>query len=247
MPVIDAPMSEVSVQYDQHSKRFLLMTLSGEDIVLHTATNPEGPWSPAQTVASSADYPALYGGYFHPWNKDGEIYFAMSQWNPYNVYLMHMRLDEDGTIIDPNLIVDPSFERSATVGDGTGGTWGAKPNSGIDTAPGGAFTGDRNIFVRYNSGWRDVWQDVTVEPNTSYRLTGFLRTSTSSDNGYFGVRQLDGTVLGEAHFVSVGAWTRFTVEVDTGANDQVQVFGGVWTNSGDIWLQLDDVALVRAP
>lgn len=247
VPVIDAPMSEVSVQYDEHSKRFLLMTLSGEDIVLHTAKNPEGPWSAAQTVASSTDYPALYGGYFHPWNEDGEIYFTMSQWNPYNVYLMHMRLDKNGKIVDPNLVVDPSFERSDALGTGTDGTWGAKPNSGIDTAPAGGFTGDRNVFVRYNSGWRDIWQDVAVEPNTSYRLTGFLRTSTNSDNGYFGVRQLDGTVLGEAHFVSVGAWTRFTVDVETGANDRVQVFGGVWTNSGDIWLQMDDVALVRSP
>lgn len=246
-PVMDAPMSEMSVQYDKYSGRFLMMTLSGEDIVLRTATSPQGPWTPAQTVASSTDYPALYGGYFHPWNKNGEIYFAMSQWNPYNVYLMHLRIDKQGNIIDPNLIADASFERSTTLGDGTGGTWGAKPNSGIDNQPAAGFTGDRLAFVRYNSGWRDIWQDVAVKPGESYRLTGFVKTSTNSDNGYFGARSLDGTVIAEAHFYSVGSWTRFTVEFDAGSSDAVQVFAGVWTNSGDIWLQLDDVSLTRVP
>jgi hypothetical protein len=246
-PVLDAPMSEMSVQWDDYSKRFLMMTLSGEDIVMRTAQSPEGPWTPAQTVASSTDYPALYGGYFHPANKNGEIYLTMSQWNPYNVYLMHLRIDRNGQIIDPNLVTDPSFERSATLGDGTGGTWGAKPNSGIDNAPAAGFTGDHRVFVRYNQGWRDIWQDVAVQPNTTYRLTGFIRTSTNSDNGYFGARAPDGTVISEAHFVSVGAWTRFTVTFDSGDRSQVQLYGGVWTNSGDIWMQMDDVALVRVP
>ena len=54
-PIIDAPVSELSVQYDKFSKKFLLMTLSGEDIVLRTAKDPQGPWSAPQTVASSAD------------------------------------------------------------------------------------------------------------------------------------------------------------------------------------------------
>lgn len=171
----------------------------------------------------------------------------MSQWNPYNVYLMHLRIDRNGTIVDPNLVSDPSFERATTLGDGTNGTWGGKPNSGIDNVPAGGFTGDHRAFVRYNQGWRDLWQDVAVQPHTSYRLTGFLRTSVNSDVGYFGARSLDGTVISEAHFVSVGAWTRFTVTFDSGDRDTVQLYGGVWTNSGDIWMQLDDVALVRVP
>lgn len=246
-PVLEAPMSEMSVQYDAYSDRFLMMTLAGEDIVMRTAESPEGPWTPAQTVASSTDYPALYGGYFHPWSKDGEIYFTMSQWNPYNVYLMHLRIDRDGSIIDPNLVTDASFERSSAFGDGTGGTWGATANAGIDTAPAAGFTGDRRAYVRYNEGWQNVWQDVAVEPGERYRLTGFLRTSVNSDAGYFGARSLEGEVIAEAHFRSVGSWTRFTVEFDAGDREAVQVFGGVWTNSGDIWMQLDDVSLTRIP
>lgn len=244
-PVIDAPVSELSVQYDAFSKRFLLMTLSGEDIVLRTATSPEGPWSAPQTVASSADYPGLYGGYFHPWNKDGVIYFTMSQWSPYNVYLMRMQIDGDGNIVNPNLVANPSFERAGAIGDGTGGTWACSPNCGVDTAPASAFTGDHNAFVRYNSGWRNLWQNVPVEPDTQYRLTGWVRTSPNSDNGYFGARTTSGQVISEAHFVSFGPWTKLTVDFDSGSLDTVQVFAGVWTNSGDIWLQLDDVAVIR--
>ena len=244
-PIIDAPASELSVFYDDYSKRFLLMTLSGQDIVMRTATTPTEAWTEPQTVASSADYPGLYGGFIHPWSEDGEIYFSMSQWGPYNAYLMRMQIDQQGTIVNPNLLSDPSFERGTVMGDGTGGTWGCKPNCGIDTAPARAFTGDRNAFVRYNSGWRDLWQDVSVEPGADYRLTGWIRTSTNSDAGFFGARTLDGTVLSEAHFVSVGPWTKFTVDFNSGEHDAVQAFAGVWTNSGDIWMQADEFSLVR--
>lgn len=245
VPILDAPVSELSVQYDAFSKRFLLMTLSGEDIVLRTAKDPQGPWSAPQTVASSADYPGLYGGYLHPWNKDGVLYFTMSQWSPYNVYLMRLQIDRGGNVVNPNLVANPSFERDGAIGDGTGGTWGCSPNCGVDTAPASAFTGDHNAFVRFNSGWRNLWQDVPVAPHTAYRLTGWVRTSVNSDNGYFGARTTSGSVISEAHLVSFGPWTRLTVDFDSGSLDTVQVYAGVWTNSGDIWLQLDDVAVVR--
>lgn len=244
-PVVGAPISELSVQYDAYSGRFLMMTLSGPDIVLRTAKSPEGPWTAPQTVASAADYPALYGGYFHPWNRNGVLYFTMSQWSPYNVYLMRMQIDRKGNIVNPNLVSNPSFERGVPMGDGTNGTWACSPNCGIDTAPAASFTGDHNAFVRYNSGWRNLWQNVAVQPHTAYRLTGWIRTSVNSDNGYFGARTTGGTVISEAHFVSVGPWTRFTVDFDSGGNSTVQVYAGVWTNSGDIWLQLDDVAVIR--
>jgi len=241
-PIIEAPVSELSVQYDAYSHRYLLMTLSGPDIVLRTAKSPQGPWTAPQTVAYAADYPGLYGGYFHPWNRNGVIYFTMSSWSPYNVYLMRLQINRDGTIVNPNLVVNPSFERGVAMGDGA---WSCTNNCGIDTAPASAFSGDHNAFVRYNSGWRNIYQDVTVQPHTKYRLTGFIRTSINSDNGYFGARTAAGQVISEAHFVSVGAWTRFTVDVDSGANSTLQLYAGVWTNSGDIWLQLDDVALIR--
>jgi len=122
-PVVGAPVSELSVQYNAYSGKFLMMYLQGEDIILRTATGPTGGWSDPQVVVSSADYPGLYGGFMHPWNSGGTIYFTLSQWDPYNVYLMKYQIDANAQITNPNLIGDPSFERKALNSTGTGGFW----------------------------------------------------------------------------------------------------------------------------
>ena len=240
--IVAAPVSELSVRYDSYSARWLMMYLQGEDIILRTATSPQGPWGAPQIVVSSADYPGLYGGFMHPWSSGGAIYFAMSQWNPYNVYLMKVRINTSGQIVKPNLMGDPSFERGALNGTGTGGFWACTGNCGIDNAHWG-YSGDRNAYARYNQGWQDVHQTVPVTANTSYQLTGWLRTSPNSDNGFFGVRSTAGAVISEAHFVSVGPWTRFVVNFNSGNRTSVVVYGGVWTDHGDIWIQLDDFSL----
>lgn len=47
----------------------------------------------AELLASGREYPALYGAYPHPWALDGpELYWCMSQWHPYNVFLMNSTL-----------------------------------------------------------------------------------------------------------------------------------------------------------
>ncbi|ASW53786.1 DUF4185 domain-containing protein [Plantactinospora sp. KBS50] len=238
--IVSAPVSELSVRYDSFSGRWLMMYLRGEDIVLRTATSPQGPWGSPQIAASSADHPGLYGGFMHPWSTGGAIYFAMSQWDPYNVYLMKVRIDSSGTIVRPNLVTDPSFERGLLTG---GGGWACNGHCGIDNAYWG-YSGDRNAFARYNQGWQDVHRTVSVSADTNYRLTGFLRTSANSDNGFFGVRTTGGAVIGEAHFTAVGPWTRFVVDFNSGARTALVVYGGVWTDHGDIWIQLDDIAIV---
>jgi hypothetical protein len=238
--IVPAPVAEVSVFHSNGT--WLMMYLQGEDIVLRAAAGPTGPWGAAQVAVSSSDYPGLYGGYIHPWSSGGTPYFAMSQWNPYNVYLMKLSVDASGQIVKPNLMGDPSFERGALNGSGTGGFWACTGNCGIDNARWG-YSGDRNAFARYNAGWHDVHQTVPVTANTTYRLTGYVRTSSNSDNGFVGVRTTGGTVLAEAHYTAVGPWTRFVVTVDSGPRTSVVVFAGVWTDHGDIWAQLDDFSL----
>lgn len=241
--IVPGPVGELSVQYNVASGKYVMMYLGGEDIVLRTAPDPEGPWSSAQIVVSSADYPGLYGGFLHPWNSGGKLYFTMSQWNPYNVYLMEVTIDATGVLAKQNVVGDPSFERGA-MGSGTDGFWACSPNCGIDTAAAGGHSGDRNAYARYNSGWRNVWQRVPVTTDTSYRLTGFIRTSANSDNGFIGARTVGGATLSEAQFTSIGSWTRFTVNFNSGSNTAVEIFAGVWTDNGDIWIQLDDFSLV---
>ena len=60
-------------------------------IELREAINPWGPWSKPFKLVSAINYPGLYGACMHPvYTEDnGRIfYFTMTQWGPYNVFLM---------------------------------------------------------------------------------------------------------------------------------------------------------------
>ncbi|HEX5266962.1 MAG TPA: DUF4185 domain-containing protein, partial [Acidimicrobiales bacterium] len=61
-------------------------------VVLRTAAQLTGPWSSEQVVATAADYPELYAPYLVPVETGRDIYFTMSQYGPYEVYLMQARL-----------------------------------------------------------------------------------------------------------------------------------------------------------
>lgn len=87
-PVLPAPVAEVSVQYNHHFGSWFAVHLDEHRaaIVLRTAPELVGPWSSGQVIVSGTQYPALYGGFQHPWAVDRPaIYFTMTQWGPYNV------------------------------------------------------------------------------------------------------------------------------------------------------------------
>ena len=94
-PVFGAPVGELSVLYSDHFGCWLASYLDEgrAAIVLRTAPELTGPWAEPQVLASGADHPALYGGYLHPASAHGPaLYWAMSRWGPYNVYLMRSEL-----------------------------------------------------------------------------------------------------------------------------------------------------------
>jgi hypothetical protein len=97
-PVAPGPAGELSVAF--HSGLGLWLMVHLEDkagrIVLRAARAATGPWSEGQTLLSGREYPALYGGYLHPAALRGnEIFFTVSQWGPYNVYLFRARLTSE--------------------------------------------------------------------------------------------------------------------------------------------------------
>jgi hypothetical protein len=52
-----------------------------------------GPWSPETVVTTAQQYPQLYAPYITPlWNDGPDIYFNMSLYGPYAVYLMRTSL-----------------------------------------------------------------------------------------------------------------------------------------------------------
>lgn len=95
VPVCDGPAGEVSVAHHRGLGCWLMVHLddAGGRIVLRAADAPTGPWSDGRTLVSGTEFPALYGGFLHPHALDGdEIYFTMSQWIPYNSFLLRAEL-----------------------------------------------------------------------------------------------------------------------------------------------------------
>ncbi len=64
---------------------------------MRTAEDIKGPWSEPYELASGSNYPQLYGSYIHPTSATGDnLYFLMSMWRPYNVFLMKAELADMG-------------------------------------------------------------------------------------------------------------------------------------------------------
>lgn len=87
-PVLAPPVAEISVQFHRHLGLWCATYLDEHRaaLVLRTAPELTGPWSAAQVVVAGRQYPALYGGYQHPWGVDGpSVYFTLTRWGPYNV------------------------------------------------------------------------------------------------------------------------------------------------------------------
>ncbi|SLH93541.1 conserved secreted protein [Mycobacteroides abscessus subsp. abscessus] len=82
--------SELSVRYDAGTERWQMVYLDSARgaIVLREATTPQGAWTDGVPLVSTSDYPKAYGGFIHPWSTGDELYFTMSAWDSYNVYLM---------------------------------------------------------------------------------------------------------------------------------------------------------------
>jgi hypothetical protein len=101
-PIVAGPVGELSVRYDPALKSWEMMTITTWEtgtvekvrgaIVVRLAPQAAGPWGAPITVATYREFPSLYGGFLHPDSKGSDIYFTMTQYDRYNVSLMHARL-----------------------------------------------------------------------------------------------------------------------------------------------------------
>ncbi|MEU4314610.1 DUF4185 domain-containing protein [Nocardia sp. NPDC024068] len=94
-PLVPGAASEVSVRVDPETGSWQMVYLDvvrGE-IVLRTADEPQGVWTEPVRLLSTTDYPMAYGGFIHPWSTARDLYFTVSSWTPYNVFLMHARVN----------------------------------------------------------------------------------------------------------------------------------------------------------
>jgi hypothetical protein len=237
---------ELSVAYNSHLKKFVMMYLNEHRwiIAMREVPTPVGPWSGEKIVTTAAEFPGLYGNFIHPWTNTGnDLYFVMSRWGPYNSFLMKSTLSADST--GTNLLSAPGFEDQADTQVKV--PWFFQGNGDVDRNIGSARTGENNGYVQNTTGWNVIKQKVVVQPYTDYTLKGWVKTSSNHNNGYFGARGQDnGTIMGETHIsTSLPNYTEHTVNFNSGAYSFVEVYSGMWAD-GDTWMKLDDVSLTRS-
>lgn len=89
-PIADGTSGELSVRHDTQRDVWQMTYLDpiAGKIVLRESNSPQGQWTAPTTLVRTSEYPKVYGGFMHPWSKDGELYFTVSEWDSYNVYLM---------------------------------------------------------------------------------------------------------------------------------------------------------------
>ncbi|QIS07042.1 DUF4185 domain-containing protein [Nocardia brasiliensis] len=94
-PLVAGLAGEVSVRFDEDTEQWQMVYLDPTRgaIVLRNAAQPQGEWTEAVPLLDTADYPSSYGGFLHPWSTGRDLYFTLSTWQTYNVYLMHAQLD----------------------------------------------------------------------------------------------------------------------------------------------------------
>lgn len=115
-PTINSTVSELSVTYSEHLDRFIALYNNRQNnIVMAQAENPWGPWSGEDILVSYSQVPTLYGAFVHPWSPavetDGaDLYYTMSTWEAYNVFLMHTDLSD----IPPRTLPNPNARMRTT-------------------------------------------------------------------------------------------------------------------------------------
>jgi Domain of unknown function (DUF4185) len=96
--VVPAPVGELSVRWNSHYRKWLMMYLDDEQdqIELRTADRLEGPWSDGDAVVTAEQVPSLYAPYMPPrFNHRRDIYFALSKFDQYDVFWWHTSLEEE--------------------------------------------------------------------------------------------------------------------------------------------------------
>lgn len=93
--VAPAPVGELSVAWSAYLDLWLMMYLNERHhaIVVRTAPELTGPWSDERLITTGRDHPQLYAPFMIPFeSNEPEVFFTMSRWDAYNVFLMHLGL-----------------------------------------------------------------------------------------------------------------------------------------------------------
>ncbi|MFB8146347.1 DUF4185 domain-containing protein [Microbacterium sp. NPDC056003] len=95
--VVEGTIGELSVMWSTYLERWVMTYSDGGSAFIREGVTPWGPWGDPIELVSSAEYPGLYSPYMNPRyvSDDGRtIYFALSLWDPYNVFWFSTDLEK---------------------------------------------------------------------------------------------------------------------------------------------------------
>jgi hypothetical protein len=96
--VVDDTVGELSVVWNPYLERWLMTYLKeGQGVVMREGLTPWGPWGEAIDLVKAADHPGLYAPYMNDRfiaDEGKTIYFALSLWDPYNVFWFKASLNK---------------------------------------------------------------------------------------------------------------------------------------------------------
>lgn len=91
-PIVDG-VGELSVMYNEHLGQYISLTTDAwNSVVMRTADNPVGPWSPPRVLIDTRELPTAYAPAIFPYQTGSDLYFLVTVHNQYNVILMHTEL-----------------------------------------------------------------------------------------------------------------------------------------------------------
>lgn len=107
-PIISSPVGEASLMYHEKYERWILtynydyncdqINPHRKHAIVYRDAEDITKWSQPEILVTDDAYPGLYCAYLHPMNNNGDkLYFLMSLWGPYNVFLMSVDLSISNT------------------------------------------------------------------------------------------------------------------------------------------------------
>ncbi|RWR23396.1 hypothetical protein D8Y23_00385 [Microbacterium enclense] len=144
-----------------------------------------------------------------------------------------------------NLVSDGGFESQTAIAAGTTPWWSqGSLTYGLDVNAGKSHSGlDNGWIATSGTGWGALRQTVAVTPNTTYRLTVWVRSSGGVNNAWVGAKTTTDAVIGELRHGRAVDYTRYVVSFDSGPNTTVRLHAGLYGAGGGTWEQIDDVWL----
>ncbi|PZF80874.1 DUF4185 domain-containing protein [Jiangella anatolica] len=97
--IVDGTIGELSVMFNDYLDRWIMTYSDAGNAYVREGLTPWGPWGEPLELLNGAEHPGLYSPYLNPrYVEDGgrTVYFTLSLWGPYNVYLYRAELERAG-------------------------------------------------------------------------------------------------------------------------------------------------------